>query len=290
MSRVAYVNGLYRPHADASVHVEDRGYQFADGVYEVIAVWKGLPVDLDLHLRRLSRGLADLSIVAPMSDAALKTVLRATLRKNRIRNGILYLQVSRGVAPRNHLFPKNVAPSLVVTARPGLGPSAKAIDEGISVIALPDIRWRRRDIKAVALLPNVMAKQKAAEAGAFEAWMTEPDGTVSEAGSSNAWIVDKDGRLVTRPLGTSILAGVTRHVILDLARAAGMEIDERPFSLEEARTAREAFITSTTTFVLPVVEVDGTVIGNGAPGTVARTLRDLYLARLETLTPEAAWA
>lgn len=289
MGRVAYVNGRYLPHAEASVHVEDRGYQFADGIYEVMAVWNGLPVDLDLHLARMARGLADLSIAHPMSPRALKVVLRRILEKNRIRNGLLYLQVSRGVAPRNHLFPRDVPPSLVVTARSGLGPARKAVEDGVAVIALPDIRWQRRDIKSVSLLPNVMAKQKASEAGAFEAWMTDPDGTVTEASASNAWIVDKDGRLVTRGLGTSILAGITRHVVAELARGAGLEVVERPFTLAEAQQAREAFISSTTSFVLPVVEVDGIVIGNGAPGSLARRLRDLYIARLNALTPETAW-
>lgn len=290
MSRVAYVNGRYLPHAEASVHVEDRGYQFADGVYEVMAVWNGLPVDLDLHLARMARGLADLSIAQPMSPRALMVVLRRVLARNRIRNGLLYIQVSRGVAPRNHLFPHGVPPSVVVTARAGLGPPARAAEQGVAVVALPDIRWTRRDIKSVSLLPNVLAKQKASEAGAFEAWMTEPDGTVTEASASNAWIVDRDGRLVTRPLGTSILAGITRHVVAELARGDGLEVVERPFTLAEAQAAREAFITSTTSFVLPVVEVDGVVIGNGAPGTLARRLRDLYIARLDALTPEAAWS
>lgn len=290
MFRTAYVNGRYVSHAEALVHVEDRGYQFSDGVYEGIAIWNGLPVDLDLHLARMRRGLDELSIAPPMTPRALKAVLRTLITRNRARRGFLYIQVSRGAAPRNHVFPKNVRPALVATIRTGIGPRPAAVESGVSVVSLPDLRWLRRDIKAVSLLPNVLAKQKAAEAGAYEAWMTEPDGTVTEASASNAWIVDKDGRLVTRPLSNAILPGVTRHVVVELAREHGMEVVERPFTIDEAKAAREAFITSTTSFVLPVVEIDEAVIGNGKPGTLARTLRDLYIARLDALTPEQAWS
>lgn len=289
MFRTAYVNGRYAAYPDAQVHVEDRGYQFSDGVYEGIALWNGLPVDLGLHLARLNRGLSELSIEPPMAPRAFKAVLRTLIARNRAKRGFLYIQVSRGVAPRNHLFPKAVRPSVVATIRTGVGPSAQAVENGVSIVSMPDLRWLRRDIKSVSLLPNVLAKQKASEAGAFEAWMTEPDGTVTEASASNAWIVDKEGRLITRPLSTAILPGVTRHVVAELARGEGMEVLERPFTIEEARTAREAFITSTTSFVLPVVEVDGAVVGNGKPGTLARTLRSLYIARLNALTPEQAW-
>lgn len=291
MFRYAYVNGRYVRHGDAAIHVDDRGYQFADGAYEVIAVWNGLPVDLDLHLARLNRSLGALSISPPMAPAALKVVLRTLLTKNRVRRGMLYLQVSRGVAPRNHLFPKpSVRPSMVATARAYYGPSAAAVDNGVSVVGLPDIRWSRRDIKSISLLPNVMAKQKASEVGAFEAWLTEEDGTVTEASASNAWIIDRDGCLITRPVGCDILAGITRQIILELARGQGMEVVERAFTLDEARQAREAFISSSTSFVLPVVEIDGTVIGNGRPGTLAQDLRRLYIARLDALTPESAWS
>lgn len=277
MSRIAYVNGRYVPHGDAAVHVEDRGYQFADGVYEVIAIHRGTPVDLGPHLDRLDRCLADMQIARPMTRPALVHVLRQVVRRNRVRDGIVYLQVTRGVAPRNHAFPKGVAPAVVVTARPRVGPSPKQVAEGVGIITLPEQRWARRDVKTVGLLANVLAKQKAAEAGAFEAWLVAPDGTVTEATSSNAWIVTAEGVLVTRPLSWEILPGITRMRVIDLARRAGLRVEERAFSVEEARAAREAFVTSTTAFVLPVVSIDGTPIANGHPGTVAGQLRALYM-------------
>ncbi|MGC2854206.1 D-amino-acid transaminase [Novispirillum sp. DQ9] len=286
MSRIAYVNGRYVPHSDAAVHVEDRGYQFADGVYEVIAVRGGAAVDLGLHLDRLSRSLAALSIAEPMSRRALAHILRQVVVRNRVRDGIVYLQITRGVAPRNHPFPRHVRPSVVVTARPGVGPRAAQVEEGGRVVSVPDARWARRDVKSVSLLPNVLAKQAAVEKGAYEAWLTMPDGTVTEASASNAWIVTADGTLVTHPLGHDILPGVTRKVVLDLARAAGMTVAERAFTLDEAKAAREAFITSTTAFVLAVTQIDDTVVGNGHPGEVARALRALYQDRM---AGAAAW-
>jgi D-alanine transaminase len=289
MFRFAYVNGRYLRHAEALLPVEDRATQFADAVYEVIAVWKGLPVDLTAHLDRLDTGLKALSIPQPMSRAALKVVLRRLLARNRIGDGVLYLQVSRGVAPRNHLFPKAVRPSLVATVRPGLGPSPAVVESGVAVIGHADLRWRRRDIKSVSLLPNVLAKQAAVAAGAFEAFLTEPDGTVTEGSVANAWMVDGAGRLITRPLGPDILAGTTRRAVADLARAQGIEVVERPFTLDEAKRAREVFITSTSSFVLPVVRIDDAVVANGHPGTLARDLRRLYIARLDALTPDTAW-
>jgi len=290
MSRVAYVNGRYVPHKDAAIHVEDRGYQFSDGIYEVVAVWNGLPVDFGLHWDRMRQGLAELRIPAPMTRAALVVVLKQLIRRNRVRNGIVYLQISRGVAPRNHPFPKDIKPSVVATARPGLGPTPKAVEEGVRVVSTEELRWRRRDIKSISLLPNVLAKQAAVEQGAFEAWQVDADGTVTEASSSNAWIVDADGNLVTRHLSEDILPGITRHVVAGLAREAGYTLVERPFTLEEAKTAREAFITSTTSFVLPVVQIDDAVLGNGGPGTVATELRRLYIEHLQRLTPATAWS
>lgn len=280
MSRIAYVNGRYVPHGRAMVHVEDRGYQFADGVYEVIALRGGAPVDLGLHLDRLSRSLAELFIDEPMPRAVLVHILRQVVARNRVRDGIVYLQVTRGVAPRNHPFPRHVHPAVVVTARPRVGPRADQVEQGVRVISVPDGRWARRDVKSVSLLPNVLAKQRAAEKGAYEAWLTMPDGTVTEASSSNAWIVDADGTLVTHALSHDILPGVTRKVVLDLARAEGIPVAERVFTLDEAKAAREAFITSTTSFVLPVTQIDDAVIGNGHPGTVALRLRTLYLERM----------
>ena len=290
MSRIVYVNGHYRPHADASVHVEDRGYQFADGVYEVIAVRGGLPVDFGPHMDRLDRGLAELGIASPMSRAIWAVVMKQVIRRNRLNNGILYLQVSRGVAPRSHAFPAaSVAPSVVITARTKVGPSAKVVESGARVITVPDIRWQRRDIKAVSLLPNVLAKQAAVEAGAYEAFLVEPDGTISEASASNAWIITADGTVVTRQADTGILSGITRLTVLRLAAEAGLVVEQRPFTQEELLAAREVFLTSTTSFVLSVTQVNDRPVGNGHPGAIASDLRQRYLAHVAALTAETAW-
>jgi len=282
MSRISYVNGRYLPHRQASVHVEDRGLQFADGVYEVIVIWKGRLVDEERHFERLERSLAELRIKKPLSHAALKAILHETIRRNRVRNGMVYAQITRGVAPRDHAFPKDVAASLIVTTSSSLsGLDEKKVRKGVSVVTLPDNRWKRCDIKTISLLPNVLAKQRAREARAYESWFVDGRGYVTEGTSTNAWIISKKGRLVTRSLGHEILGGITRAALLNLARQAGIEAEERPFTLREARSAREALITSTTSFVLPVVRIDDTVIGNGRPGPVARTLRRSYLAYLD---------
>ena len=278
MSRVAYVNGLYLPHRRAAVHVEDRGYQFADGVYEVIAVKNGRFVDDTPHLERLDRSLRELAIAPPMSRAALRVVMAEMLRRNRIRDGILYIQMTRGVAARNHPFPSDSDTSVVMTARleppqdPGLA------DNGVDVISIPDIRWKRCDIKSVSLLPNILGKQLAHRAGAFEAWQINGEGFVTEGTSTNAWIVDAEGRLCTPPIDEQILSGITRRRILKLAEREGIEFSERYFTLKEAQSAREAFITSSTTLVLPVTTIDDAVIGNGKPGTFTCKLREHYLA------------
>jgi D-alanine transaminase len=275
MSRIAYVNGRYLPFPQATVHVEDRGYQFSDGVYEVCEVKDGRLVDEPLHMRRLQRSLAELKIGMPMSLAALRVVLRETVRRNRVRDGLVYLQVSRGVARRDHAFPPaGTAPSVVVTARssdPSLAERAAAA--GVAVITVPESRWERVDIKAIALLPNVLAKQAAKEQGAKEAWFVGKDGYVTEGSSSNAWIVSRDGKVITRPADHGILRGVTRTVLLNVLKAQGLELDERPFTAEEAYAAREAFITSASQSIMPVVRIDGRPVGNGAPGLVATALR-----------------
>jgi len=275
MSRIAYVNGRYLPFPQATVHVEDRGYQFSDGVYEVCEVKDGRLVDEPLHMRRLQRSLAELKIGMPMSLAALRVVLRETVRRNRVHDGLVYLQVSRGVARRDHAFPPaGTAPSVVVTARstdPSLAERAAAA--GVAVITVPESRWERVDIKAIALLPNVLAKQAAKEQGAKEAWFVGKDGYVTEGSSSNAWIVSRDGKVITRPADHGILRGVTRTVLLNVLKAQGLELDERPFTVEEAYAAREAFITSASQSVMPVVRIDGRPVGNGAPGLVATALR-----------------
>jgi D-alanine transaminase len=278
VSRVAYVNGRYRPHRDALVHVEDRGYQFADGVYEVCEIRDGALVDERLHVERLLRSLRELRMRMPMSAGALGVVLRETVRRNRVRNGIVYLQVTRGVARRDHAFPAaETPPALVVTAR-SLDRAAgeRLAGEGIAVITLPDNRWDRVDIKSVALLPNVLAKQAARDQGAREAWFVDSAGLVTEGSSTNAWIVTADGAVVTRPADHGILRGIARTVLLKTLAAQGLKLDERPFSVEEAYRAREAFITSASQIVMPVVQIDGRPIGNGHPGSVATGLREAF--------------
>ncbi|MBB3771328.1 D-alanine transaminase [Angulomicrobium tetraedrale] len=278
MSRIAYVNGQYVAHAQAAVHIEDRGYQFADGVYEVCEVRGGHLVDERRHIERLVRSLGEIRIALPMPLAALKVVLRETIRRNRVRHGFVYLQVTRGVARRDHYFPDPATPpSLVVTARAVDPAKGEAVArEGIAVITTPDNRWERVDIKTVGLLPNVLAKQAAKEAGAREAWFVDGEGRVTEGGSTNAWIVTPEGRLVTRHADSGILRGITRTVMLDVAEQLQLTVEERPFTVAEALAAREAFVTSATNFATPVVRIDGQIIGDGRPGAVARVLRENF--------------
>jgi D-alanine transaminase len=277
MSRIAYVAGQYLPHREAAVHIEDRGYQFADGVYEVIAVVGGHLVDDELHLRRLRRSLGELRIPAPMDDAALKVVIREVIRRNGVETGIVYLQVTRGAAPRDHAFPKTARPTLVVTSRRSRPPDPRLGQDGIAVITIPDIRWQRCDIKSVALVANVLGKQQAREAGAYEAWQVGADGRVTEGTSTNAWIVTGDGAVITHAPDNAILNGVTRLAVLDIIAREGYRLEERPFTVEEARAARECFLTSTTADLLPVVRLDGTPIADGKPGPLSRKLRSAYL-------------
>lgn len=284
MSRIAYVNGRYLPIEAPAVPVEDRGLQFADGVYEVVKALGGRLCDLERHLDRLERSLRELGMPMPMSRRALAAVMRETLRRNGLRDAAVYVQVNRGVSPRNHLFPPGLVPSLVVTARRLSLPKPRELADGVSVITLPDERWKRCDIKSVSLLANVLAKRKGAEAGCREVWLYDAGGLVTEGSSSNAWIVDREGRLVTRPLGPEILGGVTRQVVLELARAAGIEVVERAFSVEEAKSAREAFITSTSSLVLPVTAIDGRPIANGAPGSITLSLLQRYQEHLRLPT------
>ncbi|MFN3656329.1 MAG: D-amino-acid transaminase [Pseudolabrys sp.] len=278
MSRIAYVNGRYLPQAEAKIAVEDRGFQFADGVYEVCEVKGGRLVDETRHMARLDRSLKELRIARPMSPAALAVVLRETVRRNRVREGIVYVQVTRGTAPRDFPFPPDgTPPSLVVTARNSDSDRMeKLASDGVAVVTVPDIRWQRVDIKSVALLPNVLAKQTAREQGAREAWLVDAQGRVTEGASSNAWIVNRDGTLITRSLGSDILPGITRSVVIDLIKAEGLAFEERPFTIEEAYAAREAFVTSASQIVMPVVSIDGRPVGNGAPGLIATALRRDY--------------
>jgi D-alanine transaminase len=283
MPRVAYVNGRYVPHATAMVHVEDRGYQFADGVYEVLAVHKGLFLGEKGHLDRLAHSLAALSIDWPMERKPLLIVLREVVRRNRVKDGLLYLQITRGVAPRNHSFPAVCVPSLVVTTvkRPPINKAA--LLAGVDVISLPDIRWKRCDIKSISLLPNVLGKQQAAKVGAQEAWQVDDDGLVTEGMAANAWIVTKDGELVTRNISESILNGITRLAIIEAARQQDIPIVERPFTMAEAMEAREAFISSSNAHVKAVTRIDGQSIGNGHAGALTTRLLDVYMDFMENV-------
>jgi D-alanine transaminase len=282
MSRIAYVAGHYLPHRQAGVHIEDRGYQLADGVYEVIAVRGGRLVDEERHLARLHRSLSELRIALPMGDAALKIVIREIVRRNGVDTGIVYLQITRGVAPRDHAFPKAAKPTLVVTSRRSRPPDPKLGNDGIAVITIPDIRWQRCDIKSVALVANVLGKQQAREAGAYEAWQVDRDGEITEGTSTNAWIVTGEGTVVTRAPDTAILNGVTRLALFDIINREGYRLVERPFTVAEAKAAREAFLTSTTADLLPVVRIDDAPVGEGTPGPLARALRAAYFAHTAT--------
>ena len=276
--RIAYVDGRYLPHGSASVHVEDRGLQFADSIYEVCAVLEGRLMDEEGHLDRLERSLAALDMKMPLARGALKIVMRETIRRNRMTDGLLYLQVTRGAHRRDHPFPKSHRSTLIMTARSvNMAAVEKRRAEGIAVVTLPDIRWGRCDIKATGLLPNVMAKSQARKLGAFEAWLVDRDRFITEGTSTNAWIVTGEGVLVTRKLSNNILAGVTRlGVLASLAQEGFNAIEERAFTVEEAYAAREAFMTSASGGVVPVVSIDGQIIGNGAPGMATKRIHALY--------------
>jgi len=277
MGRYAYVNGRYVDHLAAQVHIEDRGYQLADGVYEVVGVRDGRLIDESPHLDRLDRSLKELRIGWPIARSTVSFVIRELMRRNRLRDGLVYMQVTRGVARRDHAFPTTpVKPALVMTTK-----NTKRLDiepgAGVAVKSHPDIRWERCDIKTVALLPNVLAKQAARESGAYEAWLIDGQGQITEGASTNAWIVTPEGELITRQTDNGILAGITRQTLKALASKLQLKLVERPFTLAEARRAKEAFITSATSFVTPVVRIDGEVVGDGKPGIAARRLREEYI-------------
>ncbi len=281
--RIAYVNGRYLPHGLAGVHIEDRALQLGDGIYEVSSVEQGLPTDEELHLGRMERSLRELGIAMPMGRAALKIVMREMIARNGMQDGFLYLQVTRGAVKRDHVPPADPPrPTLIITMRAqdkaGL---ARRMEKGIAVLTQPDIRWGRCDIKTVQLLPNLLAKQAAKQAGAFEAWLVDQDGFVTEGASTTAWIVAADGTVVTRDLTNAILPGVTRRIMLDAMGEAQIKIVERKFTVAEAKTAKEAFISSATGAAVPVVAIDGQTIGNGAPGPLTSRIRALYAARPE---------
>jgi D-alanine transaminase len=278
MPRIAYVNGRYVPHGQAMVHVEDRGYQFADGVYEVCEVRHGLIVDLTRHLDRLNRSLGELRIAWPMGRAALVQVIRETLRRNHVRNGLFYLQVTRGVARRDHVFPAAGTPSSVVVTARSTNPEiiSRKNATGVKAITVRDNRWDRVDIKSVGLLPNALARQQAKEAGAQEAIYVDQRGMVKEGAATNVWIVDAEGILVTRPAEQGILRGITRTTLIDVAARLGLPVAERFFSVEEMMAAREVFITAATSICFPVISVDGETIANGHPGIVSQKIREAF--------------
>jgi D-alanine transaminase len=276
--RTAYVNGRYVPHGQAGVHIEDRALQFADGIYEVVGIIDGQIFDEDEHLARLERSVGEIGIAMPMGRKALKLVIREIARRNRVKNGLVYMQVTRGASRRDHPVPaKSPRPTLIVTAR-----NLKTADierqraEGVKVITHKDERWARRDIKSTALLPNILAKTAARKAGAYEAWLVDPDGFVTEGSSTSAWIVDKNGHIVTRNLSNDILPGVTRRVIMEAAAEAQMPVIERKFTPAEAVKAREAFYTAASAGAIPIVAIDGKPIGDGKPGPVTKRVHELY--------------
>jgi len=283
--RVAYVNGRYLPFAQASVHIEDRALQLGDGIYEVANVLGGVPTDEDAHLDRLERSLRELGMPMPMARAALKLVMREMIARNRIANGFLYIQVTRGAVKRDHVPPASPPrPTVIITMRgQDMAALAERLEKGIAVSTQPDIRWGRCDIKTVQLLPNLLAKQAARKTGAFEAWLVDRDGFVTEGASTTAWIVDGEGQIVTRDLSNAILPGVTRRIMLEAMAEAGGKVVERKFTVAEARAAKEAFLSSATGAAVPVVTIDGQKIGAGTPGPLTRRIRELYTARSAAL-------
>ena len=279
MSRIAYVNGAYLPHRDAAVSIDDRGYQFGDGVYEVVFIIDGKMVDEAPHLDRLERSLLELNMPMPMSRAALRMHMARIVRLNQVKNGLVYLQITRGVAKRDHKWTKPLKPALVMTAK-DIGKAVARDVAAVPVITTPDERWERRDIKTIQLLPNCLAKQKAYQAGAYEAVMIDKDGSITEGSSSNVWIVTKQGEIVTRPATHKILNGITRRTVAAVAEALQLKLVERPFTLIELCEASEAFLTSASSHVTPIGSCDGALIGDGQAGEVAKRLRLAYIDKV----------
>lgn len=276
MSRFAYVNGRYVPHHEAAVHIEDRGYQFGDGIYEVVLMISGKLADCEGHLRRLRRSLDELSLSSPISETALRQIMKRLSRLNRLKTGIIYIQITRGVARRDHKFPQDNRPSLVMTVKHLSVDTGQQL-AGKSAITVPDQRWERRDIKTIQLLPNCLAKQAAAEKGAYEAILVMPDGTVSEGSSSNVWILTDDGQLITRQADEDILNGITRRSIQRLATERQLEIIERPFTVAEMMAAQEVFVTSATSMVTAMTQIDDKAINDGGVGRIASALKADYI-------------
>jgi D-alanine transaminase len=276
MSRIVFVNGSFLPFEEASIPIMDRGFLFGDGIYEVSAVLNSRLVDNDAHLARLDRSLKEIRIPNPYTAHEWTKLEEELVRRNGLVEGVVYMEVTRGAAERDFAFPKDAKPTIVMFTQAKNITRAPAAETGVAVVTVEDLRWKRRDIKSVALLAQVLAKQAAAEAGVFEAWMVE-DGHVTEGSSSTAFIITRDGRIVTRPLSNAILPGITRVAVMRLAREHGLTVEERLFAIEEAHAAAEAFLTSASSFVMPVVEIDGRPVGNGKPGAMTRRLRQLYL-------------
>lgn len=284
MPAIAYVNGRYSPIAEAAVSIDDRGFQFADSVYEVVAFLNGRFLDWEKHVWRLRRSLAALHIIGVAGDAALLAIARRLVAMSRYSDGLLYVQISRGIARRDHGFPGASTPTVVLTARRfDFHHRVTQLAQGIAVISLPDQRWARCDIKTTGLLPAVLAKQEAKRAGAFEA-MFERDGKVTEGGSTNMWLVDGRETIVTHPISMEILAGVARDTLLQLAQENGLQVEQRSFTLEEARGAPELFLTSTTAPILPITTLDGAPVGHGSPGPVTTRLADMVWSEVERQT------
>jgi len=276
MSRTFYVNGEYVPEERATISVLDRGFLFADGVYEVSTVLGGRLIDNRAHLARLARSLGELAMAPPCSDDDIVAAQRRLIEENGVDEGLLYLQVTRGVAERDFAYPSAPVSSLVMFTQKKSVLASPAAERGLSVITVPDMRWKRRDIKTVSLLAQSMAKQAALDAGADDAWMVE-DGHVTEGSSNNAWIVTDERTLRTRQLGTEILAGITRAAVMRFAAEANYRVEESPFTVVEAQAAEEAFVTSASAFVMPVTTIDGVALGAGTPGPVTRALRKIYV-------------
>ena len=285
MSRIAYVNGRYVPHKDAEVSIDDRGYQFGDGVYEVVTVVNGVLADQDWHLDRLEFSLGELNIPMPISRDAFRIVISNVIRMNMIRDGLVYFQVTRGVMRRDHAYTSALTPQLIMTAKPMVIPAADS-DKAVKVITVPDQRWQRRDIKTTQLLPNCLAKTQAVAAGAYEAWMVDQDGCVTEGSSSNAWIVTHDGELITRPATYDILSGITRKAVLAIAAKRNLKIVERPFTPDEAKAAAEAFMSSASSLVTPIAMIDDHPVNDGKAGPVAMALRQAYFDHVASAAAE----
>jgi D-alanine transaminase len=277
MSRIAYVNGSYIPQPQATTHIEDRGYQFADGVYEVVALIGGKLLDFEPHIDRLDYSLNELKIKQPVSRPALRHIIHTVIQKNRLKDGMVYLQVTRGVATRNHEFPQQSRPVLVITCRYICQKKIETMRQhGIKVISLPDIRWARPDIKSISLLPNILGKQQAIEKGAYEAILINRDGFITETNSTNFWIILENGVLQTHPASQEILNGITRQRLIQIANSIGLKIKEQPFTLDDAYVAKEAFLSSSISGILPVTQINDYKLGTGQPGNIVSQLIQHY--------------